>query len=832
VQSETLIGDGPSEGVTVNQETVSFTDSVAGDKAGLSYVADPIGSVDSTDVAGLATFLSRPVRIYNSTWNESDPQGNFGTIVPWYAFFSNTAIANKLNNFSWIRCNLNLKIIINASPFYYGAMLISYRPLLDLNDDTISTTADFQEWVGRSQRPHVWLMPQESKGGDLTLPFFYYKNWLNIQSAADASNMGEIKLDVVYPLSSANGAVGTGVTIQVFAWATDVELSGPSIGQAVQSQDEYGSGPISGPASAVANFADKFVSFPLIGRMATATKIGAGAVSSIAKIFGFTNVPVIENVNPFRPSPFPQLSSTQVGFPVEKLTLDVKNELSVDPGAIGLPTEDSLNISELVQKESLLTTTTWITSDLVDAQIFKSAISPWMFRDVATATQHKITMPPCAWVANMFAQWRGDIIFRFQFIKSKYHRGRVVIAYDPSGQGTNNIVQVPNASSMIYTRIVDLGVEDAVEIRIPYSQAYPWLDLSTTFTNDVWSRRGSDVIGGFIYDSTKHNGMLTMRVMNVLTAPVAVSTVGVIVTVRGAENLEFANPSYVGDFSPFSVQSQTVFEEPAVQEVAGKVNSVNSDRHLVNFGENVVSLRQLLRRSCLNEMWLEPSDTTDFISMLQHSMTRWPVPYGYDPGGLQNATGLVSGTSKPFNFTWSTPVNWILPAFVAVRGSMFWTFNVLGNSPAATAMNHIRVVRRPNVGVNASRSTYTQLNKNIGAGSTGTPIMSGLRGNMNAGQSGQALTNGATNSGLTVGLPNYTKTKFQSTSPIKITTPVNLDGSAQDTSILEVLSMPLYGPTTRNVVVEKYVGIGTDFNVYWFLNVPTTYYYIGTIVQV
>lgn len=835
IQSETIITGSSDDVSSVTQhETVSFVDAEPGSVEGLSMSGDDYGALDATQLAGLSGFLSRPVRIYNSTWLESDPIGTVGTVFPWYAFFNDTAIKSKLDNFSWVRCNLHVKIIVNASPFYYGARMISYRPLPAFKSDNITITADFQQWVGRSQRPHIWVLPQDCKGGELVLPFFYYKNWLNLQSGSDLQTMGQLTIDNVVALASANGAIGTGVTVQMYAWAEDIELSGPSVGLAVQSQDEYGTGPVSAPASALARFAGNFTSAPgIIGKMATATRIGAGAISGIASLFGFTNVPVIEECKPVRPQPFANLSTAAIGYPVDKLTLDPKNELSIDPGSIGLPNMDELQISYLVQKESLLTTTYWDTSDLVDAQLFRSAISPWMFRDVTTATQHTVTMPPCAWVANMFAQWRGDIIFRFQFIKSKYHRGRVLLSYDPSGQGSNNVIEVSNTSSRVYTRIVDLSVEDSVEIRIPYSQAYPWLDVRSLFGHDVWQRRGADINANFTYNPLYDNGTLTMRVLNILTAPVASSSVGLIISVRGAENLEFANPNYIGEFSPFTVQSSDVFPEKTITTVAGKVSPDSMGRELINFGEKIVSLRQLLRRSCLNEMWWEPSDTTNSLSIMQHEMTKFPVPYGFDPNGIgTKATGLVAGTPKPFNFTWSTPINWVMPAFVGVKGSTFWTFNATNvTSNANTVPQHIRVHRNANRATTPGRYTTVQALKNVGGGATGVPILTTMRSTMSAGHSGQAITNGVTNTGLTVGLPNYTKAKFQSTDPTLITYPAPLDGGDLDCSTLEIITLPNFIPT-RGLIVEKYVGIGTDFNLFWFLNVPTSFFYIGTITQV
>lgn len=812
------------EGNDQTQQNVEFIETTAGSSVGL-ISRDDVTLYDRTPGVGLGEYLSRPTRILSATWSETDPSDNFVNFNPWYGFFNNSRIKKKVDNYSWIKCNLHVKFTLSASPFYYGAMLVSYRPLIALNSDTAATSAANSEWVPRSQRPHIWLYPQENKAGELTLPFFYHKNWLDLKSAADLQNMGEITMDVVSILRSANGATGVGVTIQAYAWATEVELCGPTLGLAVQSADEYGTGPISTPASAVANAAGSLKKIPAIAKFATATQIGAKAVGKIASMFGYTNVPVISDSQPMRPSAFPQLASAEVGFPSEKLTLDPKNELTIDPSALGLPSVDELSIEHLVQRESFLISTTWSTSDTVDQQLFYSAVSPWMFRDDVTAQQHKIQMPPCAWVANLFENWRGDVIFRFRFIRSKYHKGRVKISFDPSGQVTNNLIEIPESSNAIFTKIVDIAEEDNVEVRIPYKQAVAFLRTNTSFTNDVWKRRATDVAGNFIYNPNDHNGMITVRVLNVLTAPIASSTIEMLISVRGAENLEFANPCHVGEFSPYEIQSQDEYEDESVLIETGPVTPVCDSLYLLHYGETMKSLRQLLRRHSLNEVWAEPNDTASAFYVSKHTMTRFPIPYGFDTaGGIHSANKVLTAGTANFNFTFSTPLNWIMPAFVALRGSMNWTFNVSLPSNYGPVATHVRVIRRPNVSADAGRTSEVAAAK-----TTTSASASFFRGAFDSGQGGNALTHQGTNSGLSVTLPNCNRYKFQSTSPQKTTVTSSIDGSDRDTSRLEVYTTPLYGATTRGLVIEKYCGIGTDFNLYWFLNVPTTYFYITAI---
>jgi hypothetical protein len=800
------------------EETLTFHDTNRGDHDGLQRAIDPSMRADETIGADLRDFFSRPVRIASFTWNESDAVGTSHTFDPWNLYFTDARVKYKLNNFAFINCSLEIKILVNASPFYYGAMLASYQPLPTLTPSTIVNDAGTRYFIPYSQRPHVWLEPTGNKGGSLTLPFFYHKNWINAQSASDMTSMGQLTFLNYTTLASANGVSSSGVTVSIYAHAKDVRLSGPSVGLAVQSDelqvqsDEYGEGAVSGPASAVAHYAGWFEDWPIIGRFATATRMGASAISSIASLFGFTNVPVIADTMPYRPEAFPHLASTQEGYPVQKLTLDSKNELSIDPSIVGLPSNDEMCISYLASKESYLTTASWGTADNVDDILFSSRVNPMMY-DNDGATQSKIYMTPMCWLAKRFGNWRGDIVFKLKIVASPFHKGRLRISYDPSGYSGENIISDAISTNVVFTTIVDLDGSNEIEFRVPYQQATAYLNTrpNCSPSNINWSTSKTPT---FAYDPLYDNGTLTVRVSTALTAPVASSTVAILVSVTATHNYEVANPlDDTQQLSTWAVQADTL------DVTMGNSKNVKlPEQNLINFGERIVSLRQLLRRSAWVSASTIPADTTHQYVMFRKLFSKIPGMYGYDTGGINSAKGLVVPASNfKFNYSQNHPLTWFLPAFVAYRGSTNWTFNALGGGQP---VEHMRVVRNPRPSTLSTEIINTATPGTISANA------SWFYQNFLAGNSGQALTNQRTNAGLAVQCPNYTQFKFQSTCPTYYTAPTTADGSYYDQFQLELfLSGTGSGPTPANTILNSYVGIGTDFGVHWFLNVPTFWSY-------
>lgn len=804
----------------IQRETVAFHDEAAGMHAGLNIDLDPMTSTDQTRNIDFVKFLSRPVRIGSYTWNETDAVGTTHTFNPWNAYFTDSRVQYKLNNFAFIQCKLKVKVLINASPFYYGSTLMSYQPLPTVTPSTIQNDSGTRYFIPYSQRPHIWIYPQGNEAGEMTLPFFWNKNWINAQSATEMTQQGQLTFLNYTTLQSANGASGAGVTISIYAWAEDVKLSGPSAGLATQSlelqADEYGEGAISGPASAIAAGATWFEDIPIIGRFATATKIGASAISSIARMFGFTNVPVIADTLPYRPSPFPQMASTEIGFPNEKLTLDPKNELSIDPAIVGLDSKDEMVISHLVQRESYLTTTSWSTAASPDTILFSSNVNPMLF-DNDGATNSKLYMTPMAWISALFEHWRGDIIFRFKVVCSPFHKGRLRISFDPAGYAGENIYNDANTNNVVFTSIVDLGDNADVEFRVPYQQALAFLVTRNNYGSSgiQWSTSTSPT---FAYSPTYDNGAITVRVLTALTAPVASSSVSILVFARAAENFELANPRTVPNYSTFQVQADCYTESDytTTQVIGSGVNNPMPDRYLVNFGECVRSLRQLMRRTTLVGVNTVPTDTTDDFSVIQYRFMKIPPAYGFDPSGLHSAKGLVVTASNfPFNYTNTTPMAWILPAFVAYRGSTTWTFNVEG----PTAYGHVRVWRSNQSGAD-SGITVTSAAKG-----TGSANAAFFLSNCDSGAAGQSLTNQLTNAGMSVGCPNYGNHRFQSTWPRAATHPPNVDDSQFDEFVLEVVADAVTGVADKGLRIWSYNGIGVDFGLHFFLNVPTMWIY-------
>jgi hypothetical protein len=789
---------------TVQEKITTFTDLDSGNSYTNMGYPDSTYWKDYTPEVGLEDWLKRPLIIDRLTWSEGTTLN--AVINPWSAYLNTLSVRNKLQNYAYLQANLHIKLVINASPFYYGMGFMSYRPLVDFTPSTIGpefTNTSDGYFMALSQRPHIKFFPQNCEGGEMVLPFFYHKDWLEITNLNETIAMGQLEVFTPMTLKNANGVVGTGVSITVFAWLENVKLSGATILPALQAGDEYADrkGPISKPASAVAKVAYALSSTPYIGPFARATGMIASGVGSIASLLGYTNVPVIEDVKPMKSLTFHSFASTEISQPIEKLTVDPKNELTIDNRVAGLDGCDELMIKHFVARESYETIFNWPTSSVSDALLFTQYVTPEILAKRTSGSRQAIQRTPMSHLAKMFGYWRGSIIFRFKILKTKYHSGRLLFQWDPKG----NIGATSAGVNVVMSKVVDISETDDVEMVIPYHQASHYQRTFTVIDpSNIELNYGTSGFGA--YDVNVCNGRLTVRVLSVLTAPVTPSDVEIVVFVRAGDDFEYANPVEIP-------KNYTLWRLQSGDETG---------ENLVFHGEHIHSLRQLLRRTCFSRQQAGDQDgSANYISNWTFKHALQPLYRGFDLEGINNAVNAIAPiTNKPYNFTKTIPYHWIVPCFVSYRGSHIWHYNVNG----IKTIGQIRAIRD-----NASipdRGNYATTN--------GVSDVAGWNLSRNAkngedqlsGASGQSITNQITQCGLSVLYPMYSRYRFRTTCKDYVTLGAAFDDSKTETARVTVQTQT---DTQNNLgkytEVSLYHSIGTDFSLQFFLNVPSVYYY-------
>lgn len=776
------------------------------------YAANYTKVSDITSRTDLNQYLNRPVLIKTVNWTEAASVSE--TFYPWYLYFNHPSIKKRIDNYAFMKCNLNIRVLITASPFYYGAVLVSYKPYSDEAVCPISTVSANQ-LISRSQRPSFNVYPQDTMGGEMKLPFLFHKEYMDITSQTDINMMGALNMTSFDVLRNANSVTGDSATIQVFAWADNVELSGPTIALALQSRDEYHEGVVSKPASAISHYAGKLSGWPIIGNFATATSIAAGAVASIASLFGYTNVPNIKEQAAFKPTSNPLLATTDISVAIEKLTLDCKNELTIDNSTYSAGPPDPLSIQSLCSRESYLTAFLWSATDTPSTLLFNSLVTPCLYRNYAytfgipPVAGNEILNTPMSMVANLFQYWRGDIKFRFVFICSQYHRGKVRILWDPKAQ----IGSTPSAFTEIFSKVIDISEQTDVSITIPYNQAAAFLPTLNV------PRTQSTMYGtSAVTPTVDNNGIMAVSVLNRQTSPVASAPIQVLVYVS-APDIDFESPDEVSiDYNAYPLQSKDCDLSKPCEDNLFETAKADEHLNLLYMGEKIVSLRQLMRRAS-HSITLACTDFYQAYTQIGSTMNRMPLYPGFDPNGIGAAATFGSpGVDAPYNFCSYTPLNWVTQCFVGYRGSVIWHFNVNGSNEAT----NILVRRSKNV---LDANAYINASTIIPSSESQTQRIGKLRTNLTP--MGSTLVNSKVQTGVAFLAPWYSQFKFAATTALQRTLGRSVFGTTTDSvSTTIVVEASATKPAVYSSI-DMYVGIGTDYDPVFFLNVPVVYYKAG-----
>jgi hypothetical protein len=803
-----VILQGESASETTSTTVVEFLDETPGSSWSIPH-PNLLNLSDQQPEVELAKYLSRPVLIKTHTWAQTDNYNTTTTWDPWYLFFNSTPIKNKLNNYSFINCTLKLKFVINASPFYSGAMAFTYNPLQKLNGTSIITDTGGGELIPHSQRAKVWIFPQTCEGGEIHLPFFYHKNWLDITSALATQEMGTITPCLYSQLVSANGVTGTSVVINVYAWAENVKLHAPTTKLALQS-DEFDYKP-SQIASGVAKAAGALSRIPMIGPYMKATSSVAGTFSKVASSLGFTNVPNMDTVDAVKIQPFPHNSSCEVSVPTDRSAIDPKNEVCLDPRTVGLDGKDELSIAYICGRESYIGSAILSSTDAVDALTLVSRVTPGLaYTSGAANAPYQFT--PMAYASVPFKYWRGDIIFRFKFICTRFHKGRVRITFDP----TNNISTTVPDYTTVFNEVVDIGADQDIEIRVPYSQA-------TTFLESNVATGNYNLSGTALAPDGYSNGLITMRVVNPLSGPQSSTAIPVLVFVRAADNIEFAHPrniikSTTLDVTPFALQSGEVqyATNPRQVIVGNKPTTGDPNKYLVHFGECVTSFRPLLHRfvhQYSNETFGADSGST--LTMLTHRTSRRLKYPGYDTNAYWTANKTVGVGTAKYSYVRMCIPNWVSLLYVGQRGSMNHMFNIetFGNQQPS----RVTLLRYDDAITSSDWTSST-----VSASSSVNALSYVYRRYMRDPNSGVALADFHQTPSVTMNFPYYSKYNFQFVNPAQQFVGATGDETTEDNIELNIQFYKV--ATTASVRIHAHSACGPDYNFFYMNNAPSLYY--------
>lgn len=663
-----------SAGTTERVNTAVFVDHNQSYTTSTDSTMDPTRYTTADSNTTLAGFFERPVEIGNLEWTVG---GNLDFLFrPWDLWKLNSRVANRLSNYRNFKGILHVKFLVNGNQFYWGKAFASYCPR---NSNTgVLYEDNFLSIMPATQRPHIWIDPTTSQGGQLDLPFFTDGDCLDLTNANgknDFFSMGQIWVKSLSALEHTQSLTNP-VRIVIYAWATGVELSSPTqtnmdaLTPQAGKMNEYAAkkDPDKEPSS-LEKAVDKATgTVEKIGAFAMATKGVMDSMTAVGETIaalgaplGFSRPRELATETPMKITQTGDLANTDCKDTVSTLAMTAKQEVTIDPRTAGLGATDEMAFSHLNAIHSYFAKTQWNTSDQTNQPLISIPVTPMIYNvdnRIIPPTNNAYCFTTTAFTAFPFQYWRGDMTFRFQLACSSYHKGRLLIVWDPVKPDA-----VPELNT-VYSRIVDISEERDFSITVGWGCPDPALSVGSPIeesaTTSTYTIRGLSGV-----NNLQHNGVLTVYVLNDLVTSGSNTNPAEILVHCYSNDLKVWNPesnrikditfdaTQAQALSPLRMQAglmsadveegknatiQDASNEAAEDQVIDVGGIEKMDIMKVLAGEFVESFRCCLKRYCMARrlQYIQPSiDGLTFVTLQANASSYFPEPGPDDPMTIQ-----------------------------------------------------------------------------------------------------------------------------------------------------------------------------------------------------
>jgi len=622
---------------------------------------------DTPDVA-LSDFLARPILIRSYTWELGGSGAINDDFSAVYEFCQSSNVRPRINNFHWITGKMHLKITVNGTPFHYGKVVMAYEPM-----PVPGSSLTLRQVL---QLPYVAIDPGTAMGGELSYNIIHPFNAVDLLGLASKPLVDTIRIRTLNRLETVAEVLSI-VDVNVWAWMTDVHLSCPTAFLVEQSgkMDEYHTNNISAMATTASRSLNHWRDFPMIGKYAVASSMVVKGLGDLAAMFGYSRVSSYPESRSVIPYQVGNLSNCNVSDTSVKLALDGKQEVTIDPRVVGVPPHDEMTLVSLCKREWLVNIVSIPTTITPGTLIAKVGVCP--VATIGATEANSFEMSPSTFASIPFENWRGTMYYRLEFIASAFHRGRIRVQYEPS----NQLLNFPSIDkyNTTYNHVIDLSESRSYVFCVGWAQNAPYLNCPAVpfrvdevppFPNPNLAI--DDSMNGIIYLSAVTG--ITTNTAQPGTEAVAVNIYQYCgddiafgnITGRRMSALGLVEQSGLLGLTPTGVSdndgNKTI--ELCLNKSDPQYNI--KDFSLIHFGEDITSIRQILKRYVL---YASPVHVTAISgNPFTYNILLPDFPLQIGPQDMDPFCEPTTITN--FNFVRQTYLAWYSLAFMGYRGGI------------------------------------------------------------------------------------------------------------------------------------------------------------------
>lgn len=583
------------------------------------------------------------------------------------------AAINKILFSAGIRYTAVFTLTVSATPFIRGLFALCWQ-----YGFVSGITLTFDR-AGNAQTatnlPHARLDLSETTTVQLRVPFLATAEYASLyEEVATSSPYGTLSF---VNLTNFDLPVGASAPSYVlYTHFEDVELFGAnpattsnllfqsgfkSTSSAINKETDSMTKPVSTILTAASTMSTAMGSLvPSLKSVFGPTTWFLAQAARAASYFGFSKPTVLTAVK--RVHNIPSIAEHNVDLPTPSLVVGPLSTNRLGFDATTTQTDvDEMSIDFVKSQYSQLTILDWASTQTGGTVLGNIALSPahYWFRLLPSPGPQFTRLPPAAATASAtafqptslmnlcsyFKFWRGGIKFRFTFVKTKFHAGRVqfAVAYglypaNNTGLGSPSYIVAPNYSvsgpqAQGFNIVFNLKDSNVCEFTVPYVSSEPY----TNFVAAIGSLRV------FVVDPLQVTGVVS-------------NSIQVLVEVCGAEDFEpacYSGPMWCHTRRPASVNpfAAATLSQTALSDTTPQDDEPPPDIEFQSGHESVVSLTPPFivqntigeRISSLKQLAMIPHRTSVRVTAEQDKIVSFIRPWWWYP---QYQSGSIANFGK------------------------------------------------------------------------------------------------------------------------------------------------------------------------------------------
>lgn len=440
-----------------------------------SYVTSSVNSVLS-----ISDYLSRPKLMYSGTITDYITTPGIYDFA--YDYLNSSDVKEKLKYIHLLRGTFQLKLVVTSGPYNTGRLAMS--SMYGTQGEYGALPLDTPLLVANLQsKTNVMLDLGSTNTATLSIPL--HQRFPHVQnSKPDVDELKKMKLYfyTVNTIRNSNALASSIVYWKIYVSfvQADTVIPVPIVGDYEPTSEvaQTANGVISAPASVVSSIAHGLKDVPIIGPFALATSIGASAISSIARLFGFSRPR--DQSKPMFPHSV-NLSSGIGEVRSKNLTIDPKQETTIDNSFLG-ESGDSLSYQNTICRKGIVNIFSWTQLQTPGTIIKEIPISPMYCPSIVSSTIRYFSPTPLAYCSQLFTGWRGSIDVHISVPANKFVRGKVRVYWNPYIDAPAPSLSLLSNNSL--SALIDLTQTIDMTITVPWMSNNMYKEVGEFFDSN------------------------------------------------------------------------------------------------------------------------------------------------------------------------------------------------------------------------------------------------------------------------------------------------------------------------------------------------------------